>query len=674
MKFIPRFIISLALTLVAASSCLSIEIAGELFVDLDAASFTTDDLSWTNNGSYEDFAAVGAPMSGFVETTPVVWLNGTRDAFEGDASAPAGLVGSAPTATIEAWVFNPFIDSEETIIAWGDRGGPDGSNMSFNYGTNSDFGAVGHWGDSYDLGWSGTPEANLWHHLAYTFDGETSRVYLDGELNNEKRMPGLDTFAGSAIAVGAQWRSGGRSLESSRRGSMAIGRIRVHDEALSGVQVAANFNQESALFVNPRPPAPLPLSAPPVHRYDFNNPAGNANETSVADLEGDADGEVLGEGATYTGTQLRLEGGTSEDAASYVDLPDGIISRLTDATIEGWITIENAQNTPRIFSFGSSEVGELDEIPVGESDDEDVFSLSAARGSNISRQNISLKNRDPDFGGNNEGEIGLEETLNTTIQTSLDEEFHFAIVYDSDGGEAGTPVIQHYRNGDLVTVFDVTIALENLNDINNLLGRSNNTTENNFGGLFNEFRIYDYALSRNELLGNIESGPNTVNLGDGLTGDYNGNGLLDAADLDLQAEQLGSNNPAFDLTNDGTVDYDDRLAWVKDLAGTWIGDSNLDGEFNSGDLVQVFTAGRFETGQSATWEQGDWDGNGLFDSGDFVAAFTDGGYEVGQQVNAIPEPTGWLLIFCALPLFVRCLREGTMCSRCTHELELETTA
>ena len=34
----------------------------------------------------------------------------------------------------------------ETIVAWGRRGGPDGSNMSFNYGANALFGAVGHWG------------------------------------------------------------------------------------------------------------------------------------------------------------------------------------------------------------------------------------------------------------------------------------------------------------------------------------------------------------------------------------------------------------------------------------------------------------------------------------------------------------------------------------------------
>ena len=34
------------------------------------------------------------------------------------------------------------------------------------------------------------------------------------------------------------------------------------------------------------------------------------------------------------------------------------------------------------------------------------------------------------------------------------------------------------------------------------------------------------------------------------------------------------------------------MIWVNDLKNTWIGDANLDLEFNSGDMVQVFVAGQ----------------------------------------------------------------------------------
>ncbi len=138
--------------------------------------------------------------------------------------------------------------------------------------------------------------------------------------------------------------------------------------------------------------------------------------------------------------------------------------------------------------------------------------------------------------------------------------------------------------------------------------------------------------------------------GAGLTGDYNGNGELDADDLDLQAIEIagGQDPPAFDLTEDGLVNEDDRVFWLHDLKNTWVGDADLDGLFNSADFVAVFVEGKYETGEAALWASGDWNADLVFDSGDFVAAFVDGGYEIGAfpgAVRAVPEPTGPLLLF-----------------------------
>ncbi len=128
-----------------------------------------------------------------------------------------------------------------------------------------------------------------------------------------------------------------------------------------------------------------------------------------------------------------------------------------------------------------------------------------------------------------------------------------------------------------------------------------------------------------------------------MPGDYNANGELDAGDLDLQADAIvGGQHPAeFDLTGDSLVNFDDRVAWANDLKNTWIGDSNLDGEFGSGDLVAVFAAGRYEHQiLPAGWAEGDWDGNTFFQTGDLVAAFAEGGYERGVRPPvAVPEPS-----------------------------------
>ena len=137
-----------------------------------------------------------------------------------------------------------------------------------------------------------------------------------------------------------------------------------------------------------------------------------------------------------------------------------------------------------------------------------------------------------------------------------------------------------------------------------------------------------------------------------IVGDYNKNGTLDAGDLDLQAAQMVLNPvpppQGYDLNNDGMVNFGDRLVWLHDLKKTWVGDSDLNGLFNSADFVLAFQAGKYEVQwRSATWVQGDWNGDKFFTSADFVAAFADGGYEAGPRpaaVSAVPEPSTWILL------------------------------
>ena len=150
-----------------------------------------------------------------------------------------------------------------------------------------------------------------------------------------------------------------------------------------------------------------------------------------------------------------------------------------------------------------------------------------------------------------------------------------------------------------------------------------------------------------------------------LAGDFDGNGVLDVADVNLlqQAIVAGPPGAEFDLNSDESVDSKDLRIWVKDLMHTWVGDANLDGEFNSSDMVQVFAAGTYETGQRAGWAEGNWDADedGFFNSSDMVSAFVDGGYEKGPRTGAVavPEPTSVLLLMAgliAVAVWQRCRR------------------
>ena len=139
-------------------------------------------------------------------------------------------------------------------------------------------------------------------------------------------------------------------------------------------------------------------------------------------------------------------------------------------------------------------------------------------------------------------------------------------------------------------------------------------------------------------------------------GDFNKDGVLDATDIDLLSAEVraGTNKPAYDLNSDALVDDKDRTVWVEDLKYTYLGDANLDGEFNSGDFVEVFAVGKYEDriDANAGWAEGDWDGNADFGSGDFVLAFSGGGYELGprppQPASPVPEPSSTLLLWLAL--------------------------
>ena len=124
---------------------------------------------------------------------------------------------------------------------------------------------------------------------------------------------------------------------------------------------------------------------------------------------------------------------------------------------------------------------------------------------------------------------------------------------------------------------------------------------------------------------------------DSIVGDFNANGRRDANDIDLLTAATKSQDKAFDLNADGDIDFEDRYEWVVVLSNTYFGDANLDGEFNSGDLVGVFAANKYSTGEQALWSDGDWNGDSVFDSADFLGAFgfPETGYEQGPRWNGI---------------------------------------
>lgn len=118
--------------------------------------------------------------------------------------------------------------------------------------------------------------------------------------------------------------------------------------------------------------------------------------------------------------------------------------------------------------------------------------------------------------------------------------------------------------------------------------------------------------------------------------DFDGDGDVDANDIDLLSNGIKQADLRFDLNQDGTADVLDRDFLITQHLNTSLGDSNLDGVFDSGDLVNVFTAGVYEDNvpNNAGWSEGDWDGDGEFTTADLVAAFQTDSY-VDQAVSSV---------------------------------------
>jgi hypothetical protein len=246
--------------------------------------------------------------------------------------------------------------------------------------------------------------------------------------------------------------------------------------------LTGSFNsfQDGLSITVTNPPPPIVTL---VHRYSFNEAVGSTVEP---DLQGSADGVVLGT-ASYNGTgQLALDG----TAGSYVNLPNGIISVLSNATFEAWITHNSTRWWERIFDFGNSLEGE------DLSGNGDSYLFLTPRSGDTSVTN-ALR-----FAARLSNATGESPILNGPGSLPLGEEVQVVVSYSQTLG-----VARLYTNGVRVATGAVTIPLSSINDVNNWLGRAQ-WNDPYFTGLFNEFRIYDGAMDDTQVAASYLAGPN----------------------------------------------------------------------------------------------------------------------------------------------------------------------
>ena len=371
----------------------------------------------------------------------------------------------------------------------------------------------------------------------------------------------------------------------------------------------------------------LPIYGDLIHRYSFNGEAGDATGATLIDSVGGANGTVLGAGALFTGTGLDLPGGNSNSAA-YGDLPNNLISPHAAVTIEGWVTIDaGGNNWGRIFDFGSTQNdGSGGEITGpgntngGGTAGLDYFILTASRGGNYDQQRIEVRNEDPAGGGNT--------TIDSAVTTTFGNKVHFAVTWEDTG--PGTSRINYWRDGVKLNIdAAVTSNLADLNDVNNWLGRSTWLNDGNLDATYDEFRIYDEALTGAQIEASRNAGPDTIV---DLSDDPDNDGIPTVYE-DLY-DFLDPNDP-----NDAGLDEDsDDLTNLEEFeAGTILDDDDSDDDgLKDGEEIKTHSTNPLEA---------DSDGDGANDGVEVTdttsnpnIADTD-----GDGINDGPELKGGLL-------------------------------
>jgi len=225
---------------------------------------------------------------------------------------------------------------------------------------------------------------------------------------------------------------------------------------------------------------PCILRATLAHRYSFDGTG-----TVAIDSVGKADGTLVNVQLTGNG-KLVLAGVATDE---FVDLPNGIIRSLTNATFETWVTWSGGAGWQRLFDFGSSNMAEGTRGVASSS----LYLTPQGGGPTVM---LAAFKRQDQTAANETRALAAQGLVASTP-------VHLALVIDATNG-----LMTLYRDGAMEVSTPFHDPLSALSDVNNWLGRSQYVSNDSFGGTIDEFRIYAAALSQAQVQASFAAGPN----------------------------------------------------------------------------------------------------------------------------------------------------------------------
>ncbi|MFO1501717.1 MAG: LamG domain-containing protein [Verrucomicrobiota bacterium] len=250
------------------------------------------------------------------------------------------------------------------------------------------------------------------------------------------------------------------------------GKVTVVATSAASADVTATYQGKSAASS-----VQVILPAPPVllHRYAF--------EKDASDSVGNADGELVGD-AIITNGVVALSG----NKPSYVNLPNDLVSTLTNATLELWVTWNGGAVWQRILDFGNS--GQEEDLQGAAT--QSIF-ITPNNGGVL---DVSIF---PDG-------IGGQQVINAPPLNS-GVRYHLVWSYSAPATTA-----RLFVDGQEVGAnYAMTYTLAGLGSTaNNWLGHSQYVQDGDFAGSIAEFRIYDGTFSDREVAASFAAGPDNL--------------------------------------------------------------------------------------------------------------------------------------------------------------------
>ncbi|MGF1581951.1 MAG: LamG-like jellyroll fold domain-containing protein [Gemmataceae bacterium] len=208
------------------------------------------------------------------------------------------------------------------------------------------------------------------------------------------------------------------------------------------------------------------LRKPPKHRYRFGEIGGDG--TRINDSIGNAHGTLVAEDSQ---SRLNGKGQLVLKGSGRVDLPS-MLKKQNDVSFEVWLTPLSKE-----YQWHSA-------VRFGNPND---WLHYCFRNFNTVRAEIAVRRHNED--------------IQVPSAAVLGKPMHIVVTYDHKANE-GKPVLCFYRDGKRYGRLPTNLKLTDVADNQNRIGP--------FVGQFDELRVYDYALTEEEVRGTHKAGPNKL--------------------------------------------------------------------------------------------------------------------------------------------------------------------